>query len=104
MCACKIVPTLAHDKMLSGEKEEAVVWEDSGKLSGTPLPTGGGLGKKGCALDWQVGDISAICGNGASCHMSYSYTGVISYHEAKTSIKTACGTTRYPIEGCEDLH
>ena len=96
MCTCNIVPTPADDKMLSGEDEEAVVWEDSGKLSGTPVPTGGGLGRKCCALDWQVGDISVICDNGASCNMSYPYRGVIIYREAKTFMKTASGT-RYPI-------
>ena len=57
VCACNIVPTSADDKMLSGEDEEAVVWEDSGKTSDTPVPTGRGLGKKCCALHWQVGDI-----------------------------------------------
>ena len=67
-----------------------------------PVTNRGRTGKKGCTLDWQVRDISAICGNGASCHMSYSYTGVINYHEAKTFMKTASGT-RYPIEGCGDL-
>ena len=102
MCACNIVPTHADDKMLSGEDEEAVVWEDSGKLSGTPVPTGEDWEKKRCELDWQVGDISVICDNGASCNMSYSYTGVINYREAKTFMKTASGT-RYPIEGCGDL-
>ena len=57
--------TPADDKMLSGVEEEAVMWENSGKLSGTRVLTGGGLRKTGCALDWQVGDISAICNNGA---------------------------------------
>ena len=52
--------------------------------------------ERGCALDWQVGDISVICDNGASCNMSYPYSGVINYREAKTFMKTASGT-RYPI-------
>ena len=64
--------------------------ETSGKMSGALLPSGGGLNQKGgCALDWQVGDISVICDIGASCHMSHSSTGKINYREAKTSMKTA---------------
>jgi len=49
-----------------------------------------------------MGDIAVICDNGASCHMTYSSTGMIKYHEAKTFMRTACGA-RYPIEGYGDL-
>ena len=72
-------------------------------MSGALLPSGGRLKQKGgCTLDWQVGDILVICDNEASCHMSYSSTGMISYREAKTFMKTASGT-EYPIEGYGDL-
>ena len=94
--ACQAPP--ADDKRLSGEEEEAVICKTPGKMSGALLPSGGRLKQKGgCALDWQVGDISAICDNGASCHMSYSSTGMINYREAKTFMKTANGT-KYSVE------
>ena len=67
----------ADDKILRGEEEEAVVWEASDKLSGDPVPTAGEeLGNKGCALYWQVEDISVTCDNGLSCHMSFSSTRI----------------------------
>ena len=71
--------------------------------SGALLPSGGRLKQKeGWTLDCQVGDILVICDNGASCHMSYSSTGMINYPEAETFMKTASGT-KYPIEGYGDL-
>ena len=101
----------ADDKTLSCEEEEAVMCKTSGKMSGALLPSGGRLKQKGgCTLDWQVGEISVICDNGASCHMSYSFTchmsysstGMINYREAKTFMNTDSGT-KYPIEGYGDL-
>ena len=90
-------------KTLSGEEGEAFICKTSVKVSGALLPSGGGLKQKGgCALDWQVGDISVICGNGAPCHMSYSSTRLINYREAKTFMKTARGT-KSTIESYADL-
>ena len=83
----------ADDKTLSGEEKEAVICITSGKMSGALLLSGGRLKHKGgCALDWQVGNISVICDNGASCHMSSSSTGMINYRETKAFMKTASGT------------
>ena len=91
------------DKTLSGEEKETLICETSGKMSGALLPSGGGLKQKGgCALDWQVGDISVICDNGAPCHMSYLSTRMVNDREAKAFMKTASGT-KYPIESCGDL-
>ena len=61
----------ADDKTLSGEEEEAFICKTSGKMSGALLlPSGGRLKHKGgCALDWQVGEISVICDNRASYHI-----------------------------------
>ena len=81
----------AGDKILSGE-EEAFMCKTSGKISSVPVHSGGGLGNKDCALDWQVGDKSVICDDGASCHISYSSTGMINYCEAKMFMKTAGDT------------
>ena len=105
ICA-NVVLVLAYqapgdDKTLSGGKKEAVICEVSPKLSGPPVARGG-LGNTGCALDWQVGDISIICDNKGTCHMPYSSTGRINYREAKTFMKTASGS-KYPINGYEDL-
>ena len=85
-------------KILSGEEEEAVMCEASGKMSGASVPTnsGGRLGNRGYALDWQVGDRLVICDNGASSYMSYSSTGMINCREAKTFMEAASGT-KYPI-------
>ena len=49
------------------------------------------------ALAWQMGDLPVICDNGASCHTSYSSTGMIDYREADATVRTASGK-RYPIE------
>ena len=45
-----------------------------------------------------MGDPPVICENGASCHMSNSYNGMINYGEADATMRTASGN-RYPIEG-----
>ena len=42
----------ADDKILSDEKEEIFMYETSGKMFSAPVPSEGGLGNKGCALDW----------------------------------------------------
>ena len=39
------------------------------------IPNRVGLRNKGCALDWQIGDISVILDNEASRHMSYPSNG-----------------------------
>ena len=93
----------ADDETLSGEKVEAFICETSGKMSGFLLVSRERLKQEGgCALDWQVGDISTNCDNGASCHISYSSAGMTNYRKAKTFMKTASGT-KCPIEGYGDL-
>ena len=49
-----------------------------------------------------MGDLPVICDSGASCHMSYSSTGMINYREADATMRTASGKG-YPIEGYGDL-
>ena len=57
----------------------------------------------GCsALAWQVGDPMVLCDSGASCHMSHSSTGMMSYRKSNAHLRTASGA-RYPIEGYGDL-
>ena len=66
-------------------------------MSGAPVPNRGGLGNKGFALDWQMGDRSIICDNEASRYMSYPSNGMIINREAKTSMKTGSGM-KHPIQ------
>ena len=61
------------------------------------------LTRGGCSAPaWQVGDLTVICDNGASCHMSHSATGMLNYRESNAYMRTASGS-RYPIEGYGDL-
>ena len=93
----------ADDKILSGEEEETFVCETPGRIFSAPVPSGGGLGNKDRALDWQMGDRPVICEyRVASCHMSHSSTGMINYREAIVTMRMASGR-RYPIEGYGDL-
>ena len=78
------------------------MWEVSDKLNGAPVSSGEGLGNRGCELSWQLGDVSAICDNAASCHMFYSSTGMINYRGAE-SVMTTASSTNYPLEGYGDL-
>ena len=49
-----------------------------------------------------MGDLRLIWGNGASCHMSHSYTGRINCREDYATIRAASGN-KDPIEGYGDL-
>ena len=49
-----------------------------------------------------MGDIAVTCDNRASCHMTFSSTGMINYREAKPFMGTS-SDSRYPIEGYGDL-
>ena len=72
------------------------------QVYGAPVPSGEGLGNRGCELNWQLGDISVICDDAASCNMFYSSTGMINYRVSEMSRKTASGT-KFPLEGYGDL-
>ena len=85
------------DTAISGEGEEAFVCNMSGECNEESNYEGG------CSvLAWQVGDLTVICDSGASCHMSHSSTGMISYRESNAYMRTASGA-RYPIEIYGDL-
>ena len=94
--ACHADPTDDGGDTATSAEEEAFVCETPGKLFGV-------VNKGGCrARAWQVGDIPVICDNGASCHMSYSSTGMLNYRETNAFMRTASGK-RFPIEGYGDL-
>ena len=84
------------DGLLSGEGQDAFFCDAPGKFFDEP----GNWGTN--ALVWKMGDLPVICDNGASCHMSYSSSGMINYREADATMRTASGK-RYPIEGYGDL-
>ena len=93
--ACQADPTDDDDDTVtSGEEEEAFVCETPGKFSGV-------VDKRGCsACAWQVGDIPVICDNGASCHMSYSSTGMLNYRETNAScVQRAVRDSRSSVTG-----
>ena len=84
------------DGGLSGEEQDAFVFDASGKVFDEP-------GKRGRnALAWQMRDLPVYCDNRASCHMSHSSTGMINYREANATMRKASGK-RYLIEGYGDL-
>ena len=84
------------DGVLSGEEQDAFVCDAPGKFFDEPSKWGTN------ALAWQMGGLPVICDNSASCHMSHSSTGTISYREANATMRTASGKI-YPIEGYGDL-
>ena len=85
------------DAAISGEEEEAFICDMSGEYNDESIDEGG------CSAPaWQVGDVTVICDNGASCHMSHSATAMLNYRESNAYMRTASGS-RYPIEGCGDL-
>ena len=49
-----------------------------------------------------MGDLPVICGNGASCHVSHSSTGMVNNRETNTTMRTASGKS-YEIDGNGDL-
>ena len=85
------------DAAISGEEEEAFIWDMSGEYNDESIDEGG------CSAHaWQVGDLTVICGSGASCHMSHSATGMLNYRESNAYMQTA-SRSRYPIEGYGDI-
>ena len=46
----------------------------------------------GCsAFAWQLGDLTVVCDSRASCHMSYSSTGLMNYRESNAYMQTVSG-------------
>ena len=85
------------DAAISSEEEEAFVCDMLGEYNNESNDEGG------CsALAWQVGDPTVICNSGASCHMSYSSTGMLNYRESNAYMRMV-SCARYPIEGYGDL-
>ena len=84
------------DGGLSAEEQNAFVCDAPGKCFDEP-------GKRGRnSLAWQMEDLPVFCENGASCHMSYSSTGMINYRKANTTMCSASGKM-YPIGGYSGL-
>ena len=84
------------DKVISGEEQDAFVCDEPGKGFDKS-------GKMSCsALAWQIRDLPVFRDSGASCHMTHSSTGMVTYRKGNATIRTASGT-RYTIEGYGDL-
>ena len=86
-------PNVEGDAAISGEEEEAFVCDMSGEYNDESIDKGD------CSAPaWQVGDLTVICDNGESCHMSHSATGMLNYRESNAYMRTA-SESRYPIQG-----